>query len=555
MNDFIDLIKEGFRLAANLGTMAVGTVKAAVLAYFDPVKKWTIRLAIAAAIPLIVIVPCLIFHLSLGGFYGTYVVWIVILAAAELLLLTPMFFIWRRLNTIFPDVAAELREWLDFIISVVFNGLSLGIFVTLFPVWRAPGAFPLLLIVLVCWLTLPACGFSKFCKRIYPTLRAVQLVLLFGLLILQMAFPRHMDQLSWSTTKSLGKFLASPIEQKEITSKWKSVQWFDNQGEPQVWYSSSEGEGYHLWTAPGFDPKTGRELQPVKNKETLEKIATSFAERERKENYLQALKDEGLRQQAEAEKLRRLEDEKIRQAADETDRIRLAADEAKRLAEQRLQTEAAKARQMEVEKARQAAADAERIRLAANEANRLAKKRRLEKAETDRVATATRRATQSKYLWQIEGNVTVKQPRLAIVVASQNQPDTALTEAVSRMASRSGFSALGKLFKTEFISDGSFDRAFTGGLQLLNELDLTNHCEYLAMCQLTTTTQSVNPLHIVDGKFQINLFRCTTGALLSSHEYAAEAKMFDVDKALPLIKSQFLRILATNSFPPTLLSN
>lgn len=206
MNEFFELVKQGFRLATNLGRMALDAgraafdgVLAAVLGYFGQVKKWTIRFAIAAAAPLLVIVPCLFFNAPVGGLYGMYVVWIVLLVAAELLLLTPVFFIWRRLKVLLPGAANDLQEWVEFIKSVVFNGLSFGIFVTLFPVWRAPGAFPLLLLVLACWVTLPACGFSSFCQRIYPVVRAVQLLVLLVLLVMQMAFPRHMEQLSWAS--------------------------------------------------------------------------------------------------------------------------------------------------------------------------------------------------------------------------------------------------------------------------------------------------------------------------------------------------------------------
>ena len=69
MNEFLELIKEGFRLALNLGTMVADTVKAAVLGYFNQVKLWTIRFVVLAAIPLLIIVPCLLFKLSLGGLY------------------------------------------------------------------------------------------------------------------------------------------------------------------------------------------------------------------------------------------------------------------------------------------------------------------------------------------------------------------------------------------------------------------------------------------------------------------------------------------------------
>ena len=115
MGDFIDLIKEGFRLAANVGAMAYDAVKAAVVGYFRQVKKWSIRFFIAALVPLVVVVPCMMFRLPLGWLYGTYVVYFVLLVAAELVLVTPMFLVWRRFKAVFPTVASDLADWVDFI--------------------------------------------------------------------------------------------------------------------------------------------------------------------------------------------------------------------------------------------------------------------------------------------------------------------------------------------------------------------------------------------------------------------------------------------------------
>jgi hypothetical protein len=281
MNDFLALFKEGFRLAWNLGQLALENVKAVVLAYFLGVKKWSIRFIIAAVAPLVVIVPCLAFHAPFGALYGAYAVWLSLLFVAELILITPMILVWRRLKALFPTVAHDLGDWVDFIKSVLFNGLSLGIFVTLFPIWRSPGAFPLLLLVLACWLMLPACAFSSFCRRIYPAVQGIQLLFLAALLVLQMSFPRHLEQVKWAMARWFGNTLTGLVEQKETTADWKTMQWFSNTGEPLVWYSGSDSESYRLWAAPGFDPNSGKELGPVKDAKTREEIVSSLSERDR----------------------------------------------------------------------------------------------------------------------------------------------------------------------------------------------------------------------------------------------------------------------------------
>ena len=277
--DFKSVVREGFRLAGNLAKVTAEKVADVVLSYFRQVKKWSIRLFIAAVAPLVVIVPCLVFHLPLGGLYGAYVVFLVVLLAAELILITPMFLVWRRLKSLFPTLAKDLEDWVEFIRSVVVNGLALGIFVTLFPIWRAPGAFPLLLLVLACWLILPACAFSNVCKRIYPTVRGIQLLLLLGLLVLEMAFPRQMEQRGWATSRGIGHVIS--VKQKEVTSDWSTMEWFNNAGEPLVWYSGSGAGGYRLWAAPGFDPASGQQLKPVLDENTQGQITAALSAAER----------------------------------------------------------------------------------------------------------------------------------------------------------------------------------------------------------------------------------------------------------------------------------
>lgn len=300
MSEFLELIKEGFRLAANLGQAGADVARASVLGYFKQVRVWTIRFAITAAAPLVVIIPCLFFKLALGGLYGGYVVWVVLLVAAELLLLTPMYLVWRRLNAVFPKMALELQEWLDFIKSVVFNGLSLGIFVTLFPIWRSPGAFPLLLLVLACWVTLPMSGISDLFKQIYPGVRAIQLVVLFGVLVMKMAFPVQTQQLGWATGQAVEDALLRPVGQREITAEWKDITWFTNAGGVRVWYSGSGAEGYRLWAAPGFDQQSGEELRPVSDQKTREVILSYLAGRDRLANADRALQAEENRRREEA---------------------------------------------------------------------------------------------------------------------------------------------------------------------------------------------------------------------------------------------------------------
>jgi hypothetical protein len=494
MGDFIDLIKEGFRLAANVGAMAYDAVKAAVVGYFRQVKKWSIRFFIAALVPLVVVVPCMMFRLPLGWLYGTYVVYFVLLVAAELVLVTPMFLVWRRVKAVFPTVASDLADWVDFIKNVVFNGLSLGIFVTLVPVWRSPGALPLLLLVVACWLTLPACSVSSVCKRIYPAVRAVQLLLLFALLALQMVFPRQLEQLSWLTGRKIGSTLIASVNQNEITSQWKDLQWFDNAGEPLVYVSGSEAEGYRLWATPGFDTDSREELRPVKDKRMRDHVVA-----------------------------------------------RLEANEARlqnraRIQQQQDQERNAKAQEMAAKQTEEQAA--QKAREAAELARREAEQRRVEK--------------QARYFAQVPELRPGVEPRVVVVAANQRETDSKICAAASSLAGRSGYAVAAGLLKPEFVSDGLFENAFNGRWDSLSDLNLSERCEFLALCQFVATSENrpaFQNAKSASGKLTLTLVNSATGSKVFDQTFEVSATAFDTDKAIGLVREKMVALLATNALP------
>lgn len=283
IDDFLNVARELSRLSGNIAAISAEKAKQAVLAYFRLVGTWSIRILVAALAPLVVIIPCLLFHAPLGWLYGAYVVYCAILLTFEIVLLWPIS--WAlKLIKIIPAIDDEIKSFLRWIKTVLFNGFSLAIFVTLIPVWKSPGAYPLLLLILACWLVLPACYLSEFCKRVYPTVRAIQLGLLTCLLVVHAVFPEQLKQVLWEAARKGGPIVDPFLPQRtEITDQWKTLTWFNNRGHAVVWYSGSASQGYRLWNGIGFDPDTGEELRPVVDAATKQGITAALAEQEARE--------------------------------------------------------------------------------------------------------------------------------------------------------------------------------------------------------------------------------------------------------------------------------
>ncbi len=280
MSEFFELLKEGSKLAANLAQRVVVGINEAVRRYFTGVIKWSTRLAIFAVVPGLVAIYGISNEKPWSVFYGLYAIWFTVLTVAELVLLIPAFIVYRRARPLLGVIAEDLDAWASFTKVVIFNGVSIAIFWMLFPIWQAPQASLVLLFAVVAWLLLPESGFANFSRRIYPTLAAFQLVLLGLSLLLQLGYPKHMDQWKERAVGVLGKVIGSPIPRVEITSKWKTLEWFNNQGEAQVWYSGSERDGYRLWQSKGYDPDTNQEFKQVESKIIRDHLVDFFKQHE-----------------------------------------------------------------------------------------------------------------------------------------------------------------------------------------------------------------------------------------------------------------------------------
>lgn len=226
------------------------------------------------------------------------------------------------------------------------------------------------------------------------------------------------------------------------------------------------------------------------------------------------------------------------------------------------QAEQLKIQQEESNRVAQAAAQQAQAQL--EESNRLAKIQEAElqkqaaiqeeenRKQAIEKAAADLKAYQERYLMSVEQAQNTSASRLVVVTADQNQPDADLTQTISAMANRAGFSIINDLLKPEFISDGLFDRAFNGEFDSLDQLGLTNDCEFIVLCQFTTTITLKPPLfeeNEANGKLQIRLFRVRNGKLISSKEYNTDALAFDPAKAVALVRKNFISLLTTNSFP------
>lgn len=160
---------------------------------------------------------------------------------------------------------------------------------------------------------------------------------------------------------------------------------------------------------------------------------------------------------------------------------------------------------------------------------------------------------QLKYLMPVDIREDALKHRLAVLVVGEDSPNKTLTKAVKDMAARARFIVIDDLFTPEFITEGQFNKAFNGHPQLLQEINLTNYCDYLALCRLTSTNElrsEYQNANVANVTLELRLLHRDKWAPLDSQEYAAMGSAFDAGKAVSLAKNNLIGMLATNNLSP-----
>jgi len=141
--------------------------------------------------------------------------------------------------------------------------------------WRFTTSAPIVVFAIALWFLLPLALFIFGREIAFIKVRLVQLILLLlvtGAIAVSPVPVSHYE--AWAQREAAQRM--RPVDQREVTADWVSLQWFTQEGTPLVWYSGDKARGYRLWTAPGHDPQTNEELKLVQDAGTKDEIVGSF---------------------------------------------------------------------------------------------------------------------------------------------------------------------------------------------------------------------------------------------------------------------------------------
>jgi hypothetical protein len=288
--------------------------------------------AIFAFVPLIVVILGLTLRKEWSLFYQGYAVYVSIIAGYAMTAFSPVVFIAPQVKRLPERHYHYLLKplWLNFELVALFSNIALLAYIV--PNWDLSATYPIFIFIAFIWLFLPWLAYLAKNVSLFLTIRVVQVALLIVFALVSVASPVPMRHYQWWAQREVAKKIR-PTGQHELTADWEKLQWFTQEGIPNVWYSGDDEHGFRLYSSPGHDVETNEELKPVSDKETRSRIIARFIRAERA-HEAQAQEEKGRQLRANEEADARAVAERARRAAENEQKLSdIAAAEARKATE------------------------------------------------------------------------------------------------------------------------------------------------------------------------------------------------------------------------------
>ncbi|MHB1308692.1 MAG: hypothetical protein ACYC23_16555 [Limisphaerales bacterium] len=180
-----------------------------------------------------------------------------------------------RLERAFSDVREGIVGWLRMPAWIAFVALFFAVLMARFPALRKPESFLSLAGIVAGFGLASFLGVRSVSVAWLRRFVLFQLFIAVILLLIAPQFP-HVTAWLWRQITSVTIIIGQHANPKQLTIDPDSPPpFFDAvSGKPLFWFSRRPAGGFALWDAPGFDPDTNEEVEPVGTKEKREEILT-----------------------------------------------------------------------------------------------------------------------------------------------------------------------------------------------------------------------------------------------------------------------------------------
>jgi len=256
-----------------------------LIEYKDYLWRLTKRFALFAAIPIPVLLVCLIFEWDVNWLYSAYCIFVGAEAVILMVLAFPIIVSAQIISDMFPKFAGSIQKSAQRIAAVAFWTLMLAVYFYVVPVWENPRMIPVVLIAAAALALGSYAGWVSLPRNLVKIIATLFLVGIFVIATFAFSFPNR-------TRQFVG--LIHTIDEAEAKPKQVKVESADQirfvnatTGEPQLWYYRSPTGEYELYDQEGFHA-SGARLKVAKTTEERNQIIAWFRhEAQRKEEVMQ----------------------------------------------------------------------------------------------------------------------------------------------------------------------------------------------------------------------------------------------------------------------------
>jgi hypothetical protein len=415
------------------------SIKVDIRRLFDLSGRLSLTLTLLVLAPLIVTIICLVKHAPYtpyGAGYTFFALWSVLIGIVAMFLFWPLVGLTRTLKKL-PEVTyRELMQPLWISLDFLNLSISVALLCYFIPSWEISAAFPIFAIIALLWLFAPLTAFVAHQDRLFVNLRLSQLGLLFIVTFVAVLSPVPMSHFQvWAQRETANKI--RPVEQREVTANWSTLQWFTQEGMPLVWVSGNADRGFRLWASPGHDPDTNEDLKPVADNATKDSIVAHFTAKK-------AARD------------KQVASENEKHAAE------VKLENEKRLADAKTAAETARAQK-----------------------------------EKDIAETRQRLIREYVYSGSLNANEGVAIPVL-IVLTGDHREEPVLSERISKILTAAGFTHRRSVFTPAFIASNYFEGILAGKQPLEQSFHAADFAGKLLVIQTGIAFSKENPVASVD---------------------------------------------------------
>ena len=267
MNDSLKFLSTFFGMLTDAASLAWEHL----VDYKNFLWRLTKRFALFAAIPIPILLVCLIFGWPVNWLYSAYFIFVGAEAVILMVLAFPIIAAAQIIFDKFPQFAGSIRKSVQLIAAVAFWALMLAVYFYVFPVWENPRMIPLVLMSAAA-LTLGAyAGWVHLPRAFVKRTATVFLVGIFVIATFAFSFPNRTRQLFGSVQKFDEAAYTKPIKIDSLDQ----IAFVDPKGKSQIWYYRSPTGEYELFDHEGFH-RSGARLKLAETAEERNQIITWF---------------------------------------------------------------------------------------------------------------------------------------------------------------------------------------------------------------------------------------------------------------------------------------